>query len=498
MEELEKSTRTGIFTIPPDKEMYGELKFDGPETSLCLHDKDYIATDMISGQCVTGILHDLTKVSLIQCVRMSSWHVAGSGKGEFYSANFFPHYIVHGNHHIDPTEKNITKIHFVVDDANKLFYDFDAFGSVIDARPFIDEIAHANAFEREVLTGPHPQILYFTGKTEIFVTDSVLGKISATHNPSHNLGGPDGVRLENTIFVTLAFKEAVAFDCAIFDTSTLLNYLEMLVGRPQNLLKLYLNTECDDESLGVLEVYWSHRPQRSASNETRRPHAHDVLLDAVRQPDAFSRVLGSWLDRQEAWHDARYRFSSSFAKQQYYDVERLIASANMFDILPSSAVPSDVQLPEDLEAAVDDCRETFKKLTVSPERDSVLGALGRVRKSNLKRKICHRVQPLIDIVGDRFPEIVTVTDKAVNCRNHYVHGSLTDFDYDKNFNIVMFFTDTLEFVFAASDLIEAGWDVKAWIESGTTMSHPFGRYRVGYAENLRQLKALLEESAASS
>jgi hypothetical protein len=43
------------------------------------------------------------------------------------------------------------------------FYDFDAFGSVIDAKPFIDQIAHANALPREIKTGPDPQILYFTG-----------------------------------------------------------------------------------------------------------------------------------------------------------------------------------------------------------------------------------------------------------------------------------------------------------------------------------------------
>ena len=56
---------------------------------------------------------------------------------------------------------------------------------------------------------------------------------------------------------------------------------------------------------------------------------------------------------------------------------------------------------------------------------------------------------------------------------------------------MVFFTDTLEFVFATSDLIEAGWDVKAWSKTDMTMSHPFGRYLVTYAERLQMLKALL-------
>jgi hypothetical protein len=47
-------------------------------------------------------------------------------------------------------------------------------------------------------------------------------------------------------------------------------------------------------------------------------------------------------------------------------------------------------------------------------------------------------------------------------------------------------------VFAASDLIEAGWDAKAWCATPTSMSHPFGRYRISYAENLRKLRSLLD------
>ncbi|MFQ5853662.1 MAG: HEPN domain-containing protein, partial [Candidatus Binatia bacterium] len=175
-----------------------------------------------------------------------------------------------------------------------------------------------------------------------------------------------------------------------------------------------------------------------------------------------------------------------------------IGSANMFDILPSSAVPPNAQLPKELNAAKETSREIFKQLTQSPERDSVLAALGRVGKSSLKQKIRHRAQFLIEAVGERFPEIITVTDEAVNCRNHYVHGSEPRFDYSDNFGTVIFFTDTLEFVFAASELIEAGWDVKAWSEIGTTMSHPFARYCVNYAENLRKLKALLARPVATS
>lgn len=492
MNELEQSKQAGTFTISPGRDVYGELTFAGRNTSLYLRDKEFFNANTILGQCVKGVLHDLTKVTLIECITTSGLGSACRGEERYSFASIFPHYVVHGDCHIIPDDKTITEIHFVVDDASTLFYDFDAFGTLIDARPFIEQIVQANGLEREIKTGPDPQILYFTGKREIFTAQTILGVISASHNPSYDSGGPNGgASIQNTIFVTIAFQVTVTFEEAITHTFTLLRYLEMLVGRPQNLLKLNLRIGCTDERPALLQVYWSMPPKREPSHEERRPHIADVLLDAVRQPDEFSRVLGSWLERQSTWHDARLRFSNSFANQQHYSIDRLIGAANMFDILPSSAVPPVVQLSEELEDATKNCRAIFRKLPDSLERSSVLDALGRVGKSALRHKIRHRGQLLIDTVGEHFPDIFTVTDVAVDCRNHYVHGSEPKFDYSNNFDAVIFFTNTLEFVFAASDLVEAGWNIKNWSKKHATMFHPFGRYRISYAENLRKLQALL-------
>jgi hypothetical protein len=92
-----------------------------------------------------------------------------------------------------------------------------------------------------------------------------------------------------------------------------------------------------------------------------------------------------------------------------------------------------------------------------------------------RQKIRYRARKLVEAVPEWFPSLFTVTDEAVNCRNHYVHGSRPRFDYNGNFAAVVFLTETLEFVFGASDLIEADWDIRSWILQGATMSHPFGR-----------------------
>jgi hypothetical protein len=62
-------------------------------------------------------------------------------------------------------------------------------------------------------------------------------------------------------------------------------------------------------------------------------------------------------------------------------------------------------------------------------RLSILSDLARVKKSKLKHKIRHRAQFVSSALGARFDELTLVTDEAVDCRNHYVHGSEPSFDY---------------------------------------------------------------------
>ncbi len=473
MVEIEGSKRTGTFTLGPEKEVYGELTLAGAKTSLYLQDREGFNTRAIPDNYIKGVLHDLTKVSLIRCVTLSGPGYASRGGGEYHFAKVFPHFVVCGDTHIGSSEKTILKIHCAVDDANSLFYDFDAFGLVLDGRPFIDKIVEVNAniAGRKISTGPEPQILYFTGKREIFSSETVLGKVSASHNPRPtSFGGPSGVGLKNTIFVTIEFKEAIGFEEAIFQISTLLRYLAILAGRPQNVIALEVEVKADQGN-SVLRVNWNLCPKYERRDEEDRPHASDVLLDAVRQPDEFSRVLANWLARDLEWRHARFRFSNSFAQENHYTVDRLIGAADVFNILPKSAVES---------------AEPQPKGTKPAEKKD------RNRSTKLMRKIRHRAEKIIGAMGEPFAELRTVTDEAVKCRNHYVHGSEPSFDYNANFNTVTFFTDTLEFVFAASDLIEAGWDAKRWSSTGTTMSHPFGRFLVNFTNQLKQLNGLLK------
>jgi ApeA N-terminal domain 1 len=497
LKQLKRVKRAGKFKISADKEIYGELTFAGRNTTLIISDDNFLCLEQYN-KCIQGTLNDLTKLTLLNCVSGGERDGLGENGGSHY-ANIFPDFII-GRCHINPDENIVTAIEFVIDDASTLFPDYTTFGRVIDASPYIEEIVRANdsqiGLKFNIPIGSHPQILYFTGKHEIFTANTLFGEVSASHCPTcGDSGDSNGVQIKNTIFVSVVFAEAINFEECIARTLTLLEYLGVLVGRSQNLLRHRISLEPKGECPVFLDVYWSRPPKRRSVENGQLPHYTDILLNAVHEPRVFSQVLKNWLMRDQCWQDARQRFFNSFSQQESYPIDRLIGAANMFDILPSCAVPPKVELTDKLESAKADCRKIFKQLPKSIERESVLLALGHVGKSSLKHKIRHRAKFLLDVAGDNFPDLFTVTDEAVKCRNHYVHGnSKTSFDYNKEFDIVIFFTNTLEFIFAMSDLIEAEWDFKAWIHRSSCWSHPFRYYRTRYDENLQYLQSLLKQS----
>jgi hypothetical protein len=400
----------------------------------------------------------------------------------------FPHFVASGDRFIAPDEASIDSVSFSFGDAAILFYDFDAFGYVIDAKPFIETIAHANKLSREIPVGPFPLIGYFTGKLSILNVETLLGGVSVDHNLRQDMGGPSGIRITSSIRVTISFISPVKFEEAMLRATTLLDFFGLIVGNPRSLVEMRLSSEL---AARELRVYWSMFPDREAKRSDMKPQPADVLVPGVQERAQFSSVLAGWLARQAEFRDARRRFLESFENGEVYGINRLVASANMFDILPPSAVPQGVELPAELLEAKSKCRELFTALNESPERDSVLSALGRIGKSGLRSKACHWASILSDGLGKALDEIDLVLAEAVKCRNHYVHGSEASFDYAQNFDIVTFFIDALEFVFAASDLAECGWSVSTWRERGSSLTHPFARFLSNYPPRLKALKKLL-------
>ncbi|RWE79587.1 MAG: hypothetical protein EOS42_01055 [Mesorhizobium sp.] len=350
--------------------------------------------------------------------------------------------------------------------------------------------AQSSISGREITKGEHPEIAYFTGRHTIIEVATDMGQISAQNLPSMSVEGPQGSGFVNSIWVEIAFESARTFSHVLESAYVLEPFFSMIAGRPQRMeeMRLLAPSSTLDGPPRIFEVYSTMKPHVRFLGSP--PHPADLPIDAVRRPEEYSNVLTDWVKRAPSWMDARSRYSNAL-RTQVFDIDRLVGSANMFDILPSSAAPQDIELSKDLITARDQSRHLFSKLPDSAERSSILNALGRLGKSALKHKVRWRAAPIIEALGGEFPDLNWVLDEAVNCRNHYVHGTPSKVNYAANFqDSAGFFTKSLEFVFAVSDLIEAGWDIKAWAARSSSLTHPFFEYKHSYMANLAAAKAL--------
>lgn len=491
MEDLEKQTFAGMFTLSPGREVRGELVLAGNQSSLYLWDDNFIGYERDEKhrgyvKFIKGVSNNLKKVSLIDCLDLGS----GSAnryfpeKDTIHNAHFLPCYAVFGDDHVSPDEKTIIETSLVIEDEATFFCDPNAFGVVQTP---------SQSLVNQVVTeaGKNPVIAYYRGNSEIFTAhpDTALDTISGWRRVLHG-GGHTGARIQGEVSVNLKFAAAVAFEDAIDESFKVLRFLELLAGRPQNLMDFKIYKESGHEIPHVLQVYGSFFPKHERRENDREPYfPNDVLIDAVENPEEFSSVLEHWLKEYDAWREPRRRFFNGFSKQEY-SIDRLLMAANAFEVLPVGSIPPEKEPSEDLQTALDCCKKKLGELLEEPDRNSVFSAFGRVGKSSLKKKVRHRARVITDEIENRLPEFSYVTDEAVNCRNHCVHGTRHGIDYEKE-SIWVFLLETLEFVFVVSCLIDAGWKIQTRYErDGGLGNHPFDRYITNYEGNLRRLKRL--------
>lgn len=483
----EIQTANGIFSVSTAQKLTGSLSLNGEDTTLHLWGDQIENIDALNGATITGILENQKKASLIDCVVTRQGQSFGKG-GVSHHYRLFPHYVVIGTRHRLSSERTITKISFVIDDAMALFHDRYAFGTVNIPPDRVKDIASMDLFEEVQFEDDYPVLAYWTGKTQIFSADTILGRISACHQPSYDMGGPHGACISNRIVVFVEFSEARNVKDTGAEIRKVLRFFHTILGRPQNLVELQIIDDGDpypESSDLQLSMY----PKHSRRSGNREPDFRDILVDAATDREDFSQLLCEWLLKEDTWCTARSRFASGWSRARNYDADRIVGAANMFDLLPDNAAPSNSALEGRLEDAVRQSRKLFNGLPEGEKRNIILGDLGRLKKPSLKEKVRYRCQVISNRIGASIPNICEVTDAAVDLRNIFVHGSTASVARkDKLQESISFLTDTLEFVFCASDLVESGWKIEAWHEKQKGAGHPFANYLRSYADELAKFR----------
>ncbi|MEQ7874257.1 HEPN domain-containing protein [Sphingomonas sp. ASV193] len=491
---LERGQRiTGTFEVESGRTVFGELAIEGEQTSLYLRDDDFFLTLDLEQGYLAGTAHDLSRLSLHQCITQSGPGTGWRGPESYTFAELFPHYILHGSAHLRPDERCVAAISFSVEDGRAAFYDFDSYGLVLEPQKLIEKVANANraVIKRKVVTGPNPQIRYFAGRTDLLDADTAIGTVLVKNRTGLSLPGAEAI--VPGVGFEIVFEEPVTFEAAQDRATTLTRFLNLIIGRPQNRKDLVVKTakEADPaphflRAYATLQDRWDHGPDRG-------PGPRDVLIEGVSNRREMQKVLQRWLALNPVRRDARLRFALGFEQRHRFSEDRLIGAANMFDLLPADAVPRRVRLTKNVLAARDQAKALFKALDDCPERQAILGALGRVGQSSLRQKIGHRAKIVTRRLPWLAPDMDLVIREAVNCRNHYVHGSAASFDY-RGSGAFAFLTRALEFIFGASDLVDCGWNLRRFAANGG--DHPFALLLQSWPNEVAAIKAEMAKGRA--
>ncbi|GAB2895041.1 ApeA N-terminal domain 1-containing protein [Paralcaligenes ginsengisoli] len=496
----------GVF-LSSDSQFAGLLKFAGADSILKLVGKSFWTCPEAEYTDIHGMLSDGKKASLLECVLHGKTQHRFDENTQFES-RFFPNYIVVGEEFIRSEEPVIQAVRYHFENVTNLLTGHETFQSLMpDANEMrrILEVDHKRSekiaeeygwqkqpFQPQI--GEHPHLLYFSGLWEIMACQSKIGKISLTNRTSHSMGSAAGIGIDNEVTANIEFTEPKTLNAAVHALRILHGLFELSLGHRQRyrwieLELIYRSQETEHDMPQTARLYWGLCNERVKSDS--KVSLNDSLLAPDRRSEEFARVATGWINSAEIMGDPRERFATAFFGS--YSINRIVGAANMFDLLPESHAPKTKEIDPSLREAVTQSRKIFTTLPDSSAKQSVLSTLGRIGTASLRDKVYHRADKVIALVGNKFPELLLPCHHAVLCRNHYVHGSKGAFDYQEHFTEFAFITDTLEFVFAVSDLLDLGWDLKSWMDKGTSMTHAFGAYTVNYSENIKRLKALVNK-----
>lgn len=483
---LNKSgTYHGVFDIEGHS-LWGELKLAGADTKLTLRTEaelpNFSLPDNIFGQ-----LHDFTLVSCIGCVggEIPTRHITSQGKSSL-SWDIFPHQVISGRQFFNPNIDKVKKVWFTTTDLQKIFDDFDSFGSFRRPSDMLKELLPKKIGTREVPIGDNPMIVYFAGRESILRTSFSYGIFECQHCPGIQLSS-EGAKINAEIRIQIIFDESIEVSVSLLRLSSIGQFLSLVAGRSQVIGAIQLESAPQTGEPSLLSVIRSF--EKEATEEYFTPHWRDIPLDGVRRPDEFSSVLRSWFSNDD--HSlARARLYDCRQLGNLYTIDRLVAAANMFDLEKS---PTNLEIDPLLLETKNACLLLMRQLPQSDDRDNAIFSLARIGEMTLRKKILLRAERLASTFHlENLDEIVR---QAVLFRNFLVHGS-----GDKRFNLeiaeqyMSFLTVSLEFIFATSELMRNGWLADDWKHRAFSRCHWFSMYLENFGIERDSLLADLKKA----
>ncbi|MCY4515490.1 MAG: hypothetical protein OXC69_10235 [Candidatus Tectomicrobia bacterium] len=447
---MNKQVHRSVFELG-GKSVPGILTLNGSKSALELWSTEYFH---VKAGHVRGTTKDAKCVTIIDCLESSPKHTF-VGESGAYNANVTFHLATVGQQHVDADDECILAVAIGFDELKSITRDrkIGPFGVIHDPDPDIVQGLRTHRPKWQPEVKDHPTVVYFGGDSIVLSeTPTDIGAVSFNRGLTGSIG--DGIQLKDDPTTTIAFDSPLTVRAAQERMEVLRFFLGLLIGFLPTVEYARLATSLKEPRAGRsysdidLEL---HTPMAHvlSKEDLAQNRAGRALLDCEGQQrrEELSNVMGNWFRRNandERWR-ANWRFLGSFLRGRSYSIDRIIAAANMFDLLPKDDWPPKLK--------------------------------------NLKKKVKCKAKPVLKYIDSGIlPKLDEVIDHAVDCRNHYVHGNQARLDYEAG-NVLAFLTDTLEFVFGVSELIECGWDAEILAKLQPN-DHPFAAYVSTYESSI--------------
>ena len=443
-----------------------------------------------SGASLHGISED-GKVSLLDCVRGEILRMTRRDGFVIHHGDISFRYALFGKRHVSMDQACIRGIQFTLEGAESNVFvndKFERFGHLYDPDEAVLKAigrTRPDYLKGEFVRG-NAMVSYFTGDWEFLPRfDTVLGTVRVGRSMQID---PFGRTMKDTQHIAVDFENPMTLEGAWTKMREIRQFLGWMMGYVPGWKNVLVFTSqsgehgfCEDAG-SQIEVFgpneWKEVP------EVARPRG--TLIDASRHPEHFMKVMAKWLRRNG---DARRkianaRFFGCFPGSLSRVIEDgIVSAANTFDLLPDEDKPETNPIPESVLGILTDASNKVKScMSRGAQRDDVLNALGLIRRNKRLRHIVeHRAEIVLNrFGGERLRHLERVIGLAVKCRNYYTHGpgdpDPGDVDF-ADFKVVIFLTETLEFIYGASELLLCGWDPN---KSVGDEWHPLGGYVESY------------------
>lgn len=435
------------FEIGNNKQISGVYNENNANKKFTLWSKSYIAIPNHSN--IYGTTSSNEPVSLIDCLASDGYESRNGDRT--YKSEVYSHILVVGEEHIVPDEVNIESISIEIANPSKLLMDLRSFGFInFPTSGLISEL-NKQDYSPRFEADKNPLIAYFNGDFEIFSCKVPFGDVSAENLITYgSIGLPTGVSISNTITVKIQFHTCMNLSDSLNKLVDLTRFLRLIAGEGLLFKNISIKkVKCDDRLKVFHDSYDWGKESDSALYST-------PLLNI--QAKEFNSILQEWFKKPDR-NVVRSNFYNTYFRG-IYSSDRLITSANMFDIFPEEAVNKKV-IPTDLDSILKSLKQSIKAelKEYDEEKQKLLQSIGLLTRKSLKDRIDERLALLDNNLFDlEIEKVVEIISYGVKSRNYFVHGSeVKDLTVNQLYEYQGLFIQCFEYVYAMSELIECGW-----------------------------------------